>query len=56
MNVSAVVGDTITLLYTFDYELERLNYNEITAYSCPMSIKEIINKIRFVGLEDDDDI
>ena len=54
MNISGLVGDTITLLYTFDYELERYNYNEITPYSCPFSISEIIFMIRF-GDESDNE-
>ena len=55
MNASAVVGDTVTLLYTFDYELERLNFFENTGYSCPERIKTIIDEIREVGVEEEEE-
>lgn len=46
MNSTGLVGDTVVFCYSADIEVQKKNYGELEPYSCPESVRSIIQEIK----------
>ena len=45
-NCVGLVGDTLVFMYAVDLEIEKSFFGELQPYSCPPTVREIINNVR----------
>lgn len=46
MNISGLVGDTISFMYAVDFEVEKTYFGSMELHSCRQDIKEIIMNVK----------
>ena len=54
MNTTGLIGDVITFMYTADLEIEKKHFGEMSPYSCPAEVDEIIYQIKNGEIDDYD--
>ena len=46
MNISGLVGDTLSFMYAVDFEIEKSYFGSMEVRSCPKPIKDIIMAVK----------
>ena len=46
MNISGLVGDTLSFMYAVDFEVEKSYYGKMEVNSCPPEIRDIIMQVK----------
>jgi hypothetical protein len=46
MNISGLVGDTISFMYAVDFEVEKTYFGSMELHSCRHDIKQIILNVK----------
>lgn len=46
MDTTGLVGDTVVFAYSVDLEIQKKNFGELEPYSCPESVRDIINEVK----------